>query len=90
MEYIIFAAAMVGFILLIMLKGFYDYKKSEKKFIKTLFDTYGTLPQREYKPEQFENISHYYLKHKDGFSIDDITWNDLNMDEIFKRMNYTY
>ena len=22
--------------------------------------------------------------------IDDITWNDLNMDEIFKRMNYTF
>lgn len=76
--------------MLIMLKGFYDYKKSEKKFIKTLYETYGTLPQREYKPEQFENISHYFLKHKEGFSIDDITWNDLNMDEIFKRMNYTY
>ncbi|NBJ94287.1 MutS-related protein [Parablautia muri] len=90
MEYIIFAAAMAGLIVLFMLKGLYDYKKSEKKFIKDLYENYGTLPQREYKPEQFENISHYFLKHADGFVIDDITWNDLNMDEIFKKLNYTY
>lgn len=90
MEYIIFAAAMAGLILLFMLKGFYDFKKSEKKFVKNLYETYGTLPQREYKPEQFESISHYFLKHKEGFFIDDITWNDLNMDEIFQKINYTY
>ncbi|WP_147424555.1 MutS-related protein [Parablautia intestinalis] len=90
MEYIIFAAAMAGLILLFMLKGFYDFKKSEKKFVKSLYETYGTLPQREYKPEQFESISHYFLKHKEGFFVDDITWNDLNMDEIFQKINYTY
>lgn len=90
MEYIIFAVVMAGFVLLFMLKGLYDYKKSEKKFVENLYETYGVLPQREYKPEQFESISHYFLKHKDGFCIDDITWNDLNMDEIFIRLNYTY
>ncbi|MDE7285304.1 MAG: hypothetical protein K2N55_00465 [Lachnospiraceae bacterium] len=90
MEYIIFAAVMAGIIVLFMAKGLYDYKQSEKKFIRRLYSDYGVLPQREYKPEQFENISHYYLKHADGFGIDDITWNDLNMDEIFKKMNYTY
>lgn len=90
MEYVIFAVAMAGIVLLFMLKGLYDYKKSEKRFIKNLSDTYGMLPQREYKPEQFESISHYFLKHKEGYFIDDITWNDLNMDEIFKKINFTY
>ncbi len=90
MEYIIFAAVMAGFILIVMLKGFYDNKKSEKEFVQRLYSDYGVLPQREYKPGQLETISHYFLKHKDGFCIDDITWNDLNMDEIFKKMNYTY
>ncbi|MDE7445581.1 MAG: hypothetical protein K2N15_07780 [Lachnospiraceae bacterium] len=90
MEYIIFAVVMAGLILLFMVKGWYDYQKSEKRFIQNLYQGYGTVPQREYKPGQFENISHYYLKHKDDFGIDDITWNDLNMDEIFKGMNHTY
>ena len=90
MEYLIFAVAMAGLIFLLMLKGYYDYKMSEKRFVQSLYKDYGVLPKREYKPEQYANISHYYLKHKEGFGIDDITWNDLNMDEIFKRMNYTY
>lgn len=90
MEYLIFAAAMVCFIVLMMLKGFFDYKKSEKRFIQKLYEEYGKLPQKEYKPEQFESISHYFLKHKKGYYVDDITWNDLNMDEIFKQLNTTY
>lgn len=90
MEYLIFAAAMVCFIVLMMLKSFLDYKKSEKRFVQKLYKEYGTLPQKEYKPEQFENISHYFLKHKEGYYVDDITWNDLNMDEIFKQLNNTF
>lgn len=90
MEYVIFAAVMAGLVLIFLLKGFVDNKNSEKNFIQKLYSDYGILPQREYKPGQFHNISHYYLKHRDGFCIDDITWNDLNMDEIFKKMNYTY
>lgn len=90
MEYIIFAAVAAGVILLLMLKGYRDYKQSEKRFIKKLYTDYGSLPKREYKPEQFACISHYFEKHKEGFFIDDITWNDLNMDEIFKQMNHTW
>ncbi len=90
MEYVVFAVVMLVLIVILMLKGLYDYKESEKRFIKKLYDEYGAFPQREYKPEQFANISHYFQKHKKGFYIDDITWNDLNLDEVFKRMNYTY
>lgn len=90
MEYIVFAAVLAGFVAVFMIKGFYDYKKSEKKFVQGLYRDYGVLPQREYKPEQFDNLTHYYRKHQEGFCIDDITWNDLNMDAIFRRMNYTF
>ncbi len=90
MEYVIFAVVMAGLILLFLLKEFYHYKESEKQFVQRLYGEYGVLPQREYKPGQLEVISHYFIKHKEGFFIDDITWNDLNMDEVFKKMNYTY
>ena len=90
MEYLIFAVLMLLFIVLFMMKGFLDYRKSQREFIRKLRSDYGVLPQKEYKPEQFANISHYFLKHREGFVIDDITWNDLNMDDVFKRMNYTW
>ncbi len=90
MEYVIFAVVAGSFILLLMIKGHFDYRKETKRFIKSLYEDYGKLPKREYKAEQFANIPHYYEKHKNGFSVDDITWNDLNMDEVFKKMNYTY
>ena len=92
MEYVVFAWVIFGVIVLIMLKGFLDERKKKKKFILWLKNHYGELPKREeYREEEFRKIARYYQAHeKDGFHIDDITWNDLNMDEIFKRMNYTY
>lgn len=90
MEYVIFAVAVVLFIIVIMIKGYIDYRNELKKFKEKRYKDYGIIPQREYKPEQFANIAKYFQKHKDGFFIDDITWNDLNMDEVFKSMNDTY
>jgi len=90
MEYVLFVIVMIGVISCFMISGYLNYKKSEKRFIKKLYENYGCLPDREYKPEEFANISGYFLKHTEGFYIDDITWNDLNMDEVFKRLNYTH
>ncbi|MGN0376216.1 MAG: hypothetical protein ACI4ED_01140 [Suilimivivens sp.] len=89
MECIIFAAVVLLIILLLMIKGIFDSGKQEKNFIRRLCSDYGVLPQKLYKPERFESITHYFEKHKKEFYIDDITWNDLNMDEVFKKMNYT-
>ena len=90
MEYLIFAVALVLILALLMLKGFADHKRDEKRFIQRLYKEYGMLPKKEYKADQFENISHYFRKHQEDFCVDDITWNDLNMDEIFINMNYTW
>lgn len=92
MEYIALALTLFGFIVIIMLKGLYDDRKRKKEFVLWLRENYGVLPKREeYRPEEFVKISGYYKAHEtDGFRIDDITWNDLGMDNIFKQMNYTY
>ena len=38
MEYLIIAVAIILFIALLMLKGYIDYKRSEKHFVKRLYD----------------------------------------------------
>ncbi|MBO5429598.1 MAG: hypothetical protein J6A10_06520, partial [Peptococcaceae bacterium] len=91
MEYIVFAGAMLLFLLIIMGKGYLDQKKSEKKFIQNLYKKYGVLPERSYRVDELDaHISMYYKNHKEDGQLDDITWNDLNLDEIYQKMNYSH
>lgn len=68
----------------------YDERKREKKFIKDLYTNYGQFPNKKYEAAQYNSIRKYFENHKDGFFIDDITWNDLDMDAVFMQMNHTY
>lgn len=92
MEYIVLALTIFAVIVLIMLKGLYDEQKRKADFVKWLRENYGALREREeYRPEEMEKISRYFHAHEaEGFHLDDITWNDLNMDRVFQQMNYTY
>ena len=89
MEYIIFIGAILLFLLFIIIKEAWDARKDEKKFIQTLYQDYGKLSKKEIKLERFVRIGGFLKKHPRAGQLDDITWNDLNMDEIFKRMDYT-
>ena len=91
MEYFILIGAMLLFILFIMGKGYLDSKRSEKDFIKKLHKEYGAENNREYKPYEIEaHISMYYRKHEAPHQIDDITWNDLNLDDVYRKINYSH
>ena len=89
MEYFVFFATIGLLLLILALKGAWDARKLEKRFIQHLYQDYGKLPEREYKVERFLRIDSYFKKHPKEGQIDDITWNDLNMDEVFKRMYHT-
>ena len=66
--------------------------KSKKRVFGKIRKTYGQWPEREYSMEEFDAISHYYVhRKKEGLPvIDDITWNDLDMDRIFMLLNHTW
>lgn len=84
-----FAAALAVFVLGIFGLEFYRGKKEEKNFIEKLYRGYLKLSDRKYPTERFEKMDSFYRRHPEEWQIDDITWNDLGMDELFKRMNYT-
>lgn len=91
MEYFIFTGAIVLFIVLIMIKGYFDSIQAEKRFVKKLYEHYGDDIDREYKPGEIEDhISMYYKKHAMPHQIDDITWHDLNMDDIYQKVNFSH
>ncbi|MGN1346141.1 MAG: hypothetical protein ACI4V1_05100 [Eubacteriales bacterium] len=56
-----------------------------------LRDAFGQVPNRSYFHGDMEYIRAYSdfrsNRDRDDFFIDDITWNDLGMDDVFKRVN---
>lgn len=87
MEYIVLAGAIVLLIVALMGSEYISSRKYQKNYLEKLYQSYGTVPGREYKEGEMEHIRMYYLKHLTEQGIDDITWNDLNMDHIYRRIN---
>ncbi len=91
MEYLIFALAMFFFIVLIMIKGYWDSRQEQKKFVRKLYEQYGSAIDREYGPGELEqHISMYYKEHEEAHQIDDITWYDLHLDDVYRKINYSH
>lgn len=89
MEYLVMFLALAGILLVMFLLEFIREKKQEKKYIKGLYEDYEKLREKKYAAERYERMGSYFRRHPEDGQIDDITWNDLGMDDIFKRMNYT-
>ena len=87
MEYIVFVGVLVLVIVLLMGNEYISTRRYQKKYLENLYQSYGTSSERSYKAGDMEHIAMYYLKHPSPQQIDDITWNDLNMDSIYQKMN---
>ena len=67
-----------------------ENNKRKKKFLEKIKKSWGAVPTREYSWDELEQISAYHkAQQKNSFVIDEITWNDLDMDRIFMLMNQT-
>lgn len=85
-----FYLAAFGIGIIIVIVNMYQAEKSRKKrFLKKLEEEWGKFSEREYSYEEYECISHYYQSKEYENYIDDITWNDLDLDSVFKAMNNT-
>ncbi|MBE5865037.1 MAG: hypothetical protein E7292_02330 [Lachnospiraceae bacterium] len=90
MEYLVLTAVLLGLVVLVFIRESWQDAKRKKKFRQSLRDNFGKLPTRKYTMENSIHIPGYYQRHQDDGQLDDITWNDLSMDDVFKRMNYTH
>ena len=81
---LILVVAVAGFSLWVIGENKTRQKLARKRFQ----ESFGTVPQKEYTYEELDHISQlFYQKEKEGFYIDDITWNDLEMERIYVQMN---
>lgn len=89
MEYLVFILAFCAFVLFVLIQGKLLDRRNEKQFAAKLRRDFGMVPDKEYKAERFLQIPTYFEKHPEEGQLDDITWNDLGMDEIFQRLDYS-
>ncbi len=90
MEVIVFLVVLVAFMIAFYVKGALDERKKKKDFIANLRKNYGKPKERGEIPDRYYNLGQYFEQHKKEYSVDDITWNDLSMDQVFQRVNYTH
>ena len=87
MEYIIGAAAVIA---VIFAGAYIMQKKADKKLQERIKNSFGKIPELEYTHEKYESIGFYFrtMAERDPEDtkhcvIDNITWNDLDMDNVF-------
>lgn len=90
MEYLVLAVALALFVIVVFVKEAFSYKKKEKAFVEALYNDFGKIKEKEYALERYARMGSFYERHENAGQIDDITWNDLNMDQVFMRMNGTF
>ena len=88
MEILGFVIVALVFLLVIFISGAVNDRKMLRVYKDNLKRDYGSSNKREYKNEEFSHIDGYFKKHKSDYYLDEITWNDLNMDDIFMQMDY--
>lgn len=85
-----FFIAIVGFILFLVLWSRLTELKNRRLLRDRLKREWGDTPNEEYTAEKMESIKLFYRSRQDiRLDVDDITWNDLDMDEIYMEMNNT-
>ena len=69
----------------------YNNYKNRKLFLQQVRQSWGKAPNMLYTADQIERLSVYGKQkaRREAFSLDEITWKDLDMDRIFQRMNHT-
>ena len=89
MEFVVFTGVLLFIFLFMIVQELMQAKNEEKMFRNSLLENYGKEPPKEYSLERFARLDSYLERHKEEKQLDDITWNDLGMDEVFCRIDRT-
>lgn len=95
---IVFVIVVLG--ILFVIKARYDKKFYKSRTLQFLRMQWGMYTREDYSDKVWQNIT-YYHKKKESFQkdfegqaqvfyLDDITWNDLDMDSIYQILNHTW
>lgn len=70
--------------------GFLNEKSTEKERLSKIESGFGCIRERKYSADELKAIKGFHRSCKTEYEIDDITWNDLDMWSVYKRVNFCY
>ena len=70
-------------------KGISEKRRTIEKLRKKFQENYGKQNNRQLKNEELERSSHYCRDRITEESVDELTWNDLDMDLVYEQLAYT-
>lgn len=80
----------IGVLIIFLAKSIYDTKNNRRLLILKLKNNWGKPPTKNYTVEQLYSIGFYYrTKRNKDLDVDDITWDDLDFEEIYLLINNT-
>ncbi|WP_419741695.1 MutS-related protein [Paraclostridium dentum] len=83
---------LVGIIVIVVVGIVFSIVENRKRleYIKfNIINNYGKTINLDEVMIKMKNVSSYFRNKNEKNIIDDITWNDLNMDDVFKKINNT-
>ncbi|MDU3803291.1 hypothetical protein [Paraclostridium bifermentans] len=87
-----FGKLLIGIVVIVLVGIAFSIVENRKrlKYIKfNIVNNYGKDINLEEVMIKMKNVSSYFRNKNEKNIIDDITWNDLNMDDVFKKINNT-
>ena len=79
----------VVIMLLVGVKLYVDRKNYKKRMRERLLREWGSPIEDEYSTGKLQAVEEYYRDHEPSVFVDDITWNDLDMNRVYQQMNHT-
>ncbi len=89
MEVLVLCVIIYAVFLYVMIRGAIYEKHKKQQYREKMRNLYGSFQERTYSPEELSKIARYFIRFHGDNVIDDITWNDLSMDDVFAKINFT-
>ncbi len=89
MEYLVLVGIVVVLVVIIFCVGWMQEKHEMRQFATFLAKSYGKTRDYTYPTGRFDKIPMFFMHNMPKHYVDDITWNDLDMDDVFKAVNFT-
>lgn len=84
------AIAIVAIFIALIIKMEHDKVSAKRKLFYKLNKEWGDVPKEEFSPQKLESMYAYYKAvRRDKGDVDEITWHDLDMNQIFFTVNNT-
>ena len=84
-----FLAVIAVILLLCALIGARNRKEEEAALRSRFIKEFGGIPSKKMSALRYEKVPAWYLRHQPEDGIDEITWNDLDLDAVYRRMDST-